>query len=347
MTAVDLRSDTVTQPTAAMRDAMMRAPVGDDVLGDDPTVRALEQRIARELGKPAACFVPSGTQANLCAIRAQTQPGDELIMHALGHVYYYETGGYAAIAGCSARFIDTPDGRFDPDAIDPLIRPVDIHFARSQLLIVENTHNKGGGTVWPEGRIAAVCARARRHGLRCHLDGARLFNAAVASGTPVRDYAQHFDTISTCFSKGLGAPVGSAVVGDEATIARVRTLRKMFGGAMRQSGFLAAAALYALDNNIERLATDHARAHTLARAIATMPGLAVELDRVETNMVFFDVDPALGTAAEVCAALDERGVRMLDEGPQQVRAVTHLDLDDQAIDWTIQALQAVVGQRAR
>lgn len=342
MSTVDLRSDTVTRPTPAMREAMMRAELGDDVLGDDPTVRALEARIADELGKPAACFTPSGTQANLCAVRAQTEPGDEIIMHATSHVYFYETGGFAAIAGCSARFIDSPDGRFGPEVIEPIMRPVEQHFARSRLLIVENTHNKGGGTVWPVDLIAAVCERAKSLGLRRHLDGARLFNAVVASGTPARDYAGHFDTISTCFSKGLGAPVGSAVIGDEATIGRVRRLRKMFGGAMRQSGLLAAAALYALDHNIERLGDDHNNARRLAEAIKEIPGLSVELDRVETNMVFFEVDPALGTAEDFCAALDQRGVRMLALGETQVRAVTHLDVSAKQIEVAIDAIRECV-----
>lgn len=331
-TPIDLRSDTVTRPTPAMLEAMRTAPLGDDVLGDDPTVNLLQERVAALFGKEAACFVPSGTMANLSAVKAQTDHGDEVLMHAQSHVYYYETGGFAAIGGCSIRPIDSPDGLFEPGALAPLIRPRENHFARSRLLVIENTHNKGGGTVWPLDQFEAVCREARRLNLRIHLDGARIWNACAASGASPADYARHVDTISCCFSKGLGCPVGSAVVGDRETIGRVLRLRKMFGGAMRQSGMLAAAALHALDHHRARLVEDHANARRLAALLAQVPGLRVNVDRVHTNMVFFDVDPSLGTAADFAARLDRAGVRMFDTGPTQIRAVTHLDVSASQIE---------------
>jgi threonine aldolase len=342
-TTVDLRSDTVTQPTPAMREAMMAAALGDDVLGDDPTVLALQERVAALLGKEAATFVPSGTMANLLAIRSQTQPGDELIGEATSHFFRYEAGGFAAVAGCSVTLIQGDRGLITEEQVSESIRPNDIHFPVSRLLCLENTHNTGGGTVWPIERLAAVTAHARGLGLGCHLDGARLLNACVRSGHRSRDYAQHFDTISMCFSKGLGAPVGSILAGSEATLARARRFRKMFGGAMRQSGMLAAAALYALDHHVDRLAEDHALATRLARAIAATEGLSVDPATVETNIVYFDVDPAHLTAPAFCQALEGQGVRMLALGGQRVRAVTHLDVDAAGVERAIQVIEAVMG----
>lgn len=334
---IDLRSDTVTRPTPAMRAAMAAAEVGDDVLGDDPTVIRLQERIAEIMGKPAACYVPSGSMANQTAIRAQTEPGDEVIAHRDSHIIHYETGAPAALSGCMIRPLDGPAGLFDAADVEAAVRPNNAHSPWSALVVVENTHNRGGGSVWPMERIERVARMARKHNLRLHLDGARIWNACAATGHQPADYARHFDTVSCCFSKGLGAPVGSAVCGSVETIARVHRFRKMFGGAMRQAGVLAAAALYAIENHRQRLGEDHANAALLAEGLGDIPGVSVPL-RVETNMVFFDVEPRIGTAAQVCERLKARGVWMLPTGPQRVRAVCHLDVSR---DMIVQAIRAV------
>ncbi len=339
---IDLRSDTVTKPTAAMRRAMAEAEVGDDVLGDDPTVIRLQERVAQLMGKQAACFVPSGTMANQTAIRAQTEHGDEILGHEDSHIIHYETGAPAALCGCLMRPARGDRGMFDVDQVEALFRPESIHAPRTRLLLIENTQNRGGGSVWPIDQIKRVTAKARELGLRTHLDGARIWNACVASGLKPIEYARHFDTISCCFSKGLGAPVGSAVVGDKPTIARVVRFRKMFGGAMRQSGILAAAALHALDHHYDRLAEDHENAKRLALGLADIPGLKVNPSAVETNMVFIDVAASKGTAADVCQKLDAAGVLMLPNSSQSLRAVCHLDVSRAAIDRAIERIAGVL-----
>ncbi|MBX3358082.1 MAG: aminotransferase class I/II-fold pyridoxal phosphate-dependent enzyme [Phycisphaeraceae bacterium] len=347
---IDLRSDTVTRPTRAMLDAMASAEVGDDVLGDDPTVLRLQERIAHIMGKEAACFVPSGTMANQAAIRAHTEPGDELLAHKDSHIIHYETGAPAALSGVMIRPLPlTPKpgdrGLYDAADVDDAVRPDSAHFPHSRLLIVENTHNRGGGAVWPLDQVRAVTERARAHKLRLHLDGARLWNACIKTGHKPADYARHFDTVSCCFSKGLGAPAGSAVCGDKAIIARVHRFRKMFGGAMRQAGLLAAAALHAVEHHVDRLSQDHANAARLAKGLAEIPGLSIALP-VDTNMVFFDVDPRLGSAAELCARLKQAGVLMLPNLPHRVRAVTHLDVSTDQIDTAVAALGGVIAGHA-
>ncbi|MCB9840824.1 MAG: aminotransferase class I/II-fold pyridoxal phosphate-dependent enzyme [Phycisphaeraceae bacterium] len=330
--AVDLRSDTVTRPTPAMKRAMAEAELGDDVNEGDPTVRRLEARVADLLGKEAACYVPSGTMANLLAIRSQTQAGDEIIADADSHFHYYETGGYAAIAGCTARFVRSTRGVFEAGEVHRLCRAHSDHFAVTRLVVVENTHNRGGGIPWPVEQARDVARAAHSLGLRAHMDGARLWNAAIAMGVRERDYALAFDTISVCFSKGLGAPVGSALAGDRRTIEKARHFRKMVGGSMRQSGVIAAGALYAIEHHRERLHEDHAAARRFAEIIFESNGVRVDMDRVRTNMVYFDIDERLGPASEFSKAMDRRGVRMFDEGPQTIRAVCHLDVTPEQVE---------------
>ncbi len=327
-----------------MKQAMVDAPLGDDVLGDDPTVLALQTRCATLLGKDAALFVPSGSMANQIAIAAQTRPGDEIIAHEYSHIYQYEAAGPAAISGCSFAFLHGDRGMFDAADVEAAIRPDDHHFPESSLLSVENTQNKGGGAVWPMERIKAVTATARGHGMRCHLDGARLWHACMALGIPPADWAAHFDTVSCCFSKGLGCPVGSIVAGDAETMHRMHRLRKRLGGAMRQSGMLAAAALWALDNHVERLAEDHRRAKQLAEALYPIPGVGVDPETVESNMLYFDVPE--GRAEALQDMLDARGVRVLSIGSNRMRAVTHLEVTDEGIDHAIAVLSDVLGAAA-
>lgn len=335
---IDLRSDTVTRPSPEMRRAMAEAEVGDDVFGDDPTVNRLQEKVAELMGKEAALFVPSGSMANQIAIRAQTEPGDEIIAHTMSHMYNYEGGAPSGISGCSLRLLSGERGLFDADAVRAAVRPRDSHFPRSRLVVIENTQNLGGGAVWPIEPIASIRKVATEFGLSMHLDGARLMNACVKSGHKPADYAQHFDTVSTCFSKGLGAPVGSIVAASKEMIARVHRFRKMFGGGMRQAGIIAAGALYALENNIDRLADDHANAHRLATAVANMPGAIIEPDEVETNIVRFEIDPAVGDARVVCERLRERNVWMIAMTDHQIRAVTHLDVSAEDIETAITAL---------
>lgn len=323
---IDLRSDTVTRPTAAMRAAMAAADVGDDVLDADPTVAQLERRTADLLGKEAALFVPSGTMSNQVAIRLHCRPGDELLCEADCHIFHYEQGGFAQLSGVVARPLPGVHGRLRRADFEGQVRPDDAHFVRTRLVTLENTHNRGAGSVQPYDDLAAICQWARAEGLRTHLDGARLFNAVVASGIAADRWAGHFDTVSVCFSKGLGAPVGSALAGDRALIREARRHRKVLGGGMRQAGIIAAGALYALEHHRDRLVEDHAHAQLLAEALRQAPGLCLVPDAVETNILIFEVDPALGTAATFVAALEQRGVRLLAIGPRRLRAVTHLDV---------------------
>jgi threonine aldolase len=326
-----------------MRRVMAEAEVGDDVLGDDPTVIRLQEEVARLFEKEAALFVPSGTMANETAIRALTEPGDEIIAHADSHAYHYESGAPFALSGCSMRLMQGERGMFDADQVRAALRPVESHFARSRLIVIENTHNRGGGSIWPLEQIGRVADVAAEYGLRMHLDGARLMNACVATGIPPAEWARRFDTVSTCFSKGLGAPVGSAVAGTAETIRRVHRFRKMFGGGMRQAGILAAAAEYALEHHVERLADDHANAKRLAHALAKMPAVSIDPASVETNILYFDVDSSLGTAADFCDRLGQQGVWMLATGPQRIRAITHLDVDVAGVDRAIEVLRQLTG----
>jgi len=332
---VDLRSDTVTRPSPAMRRAIAEADVGDDVLGDDPTVLKLQQRVADLLGKEAALYVPSGTMANLTALRALTEPGDEIIADADSHFYSYESGGVCAVAGCSVRLLAGERGRCGPDQVRSAMRRPMSHFPRSRVVVIENTHNRGGGAGWPLEQVAEIRHVADELGLKLHMDGARLMNACVAAGRKPTDYAALVDTVSMCFSKGLGAPVGSAVAGTTEMISRVHRFRKMFGGGMRQAGILAAAALYALDHNVDRLAEDHRNARRLAEALAEIPGITARPEQVDTNIIFFDLAESLGAAPDFCNHMRERGVWMLPESARRVRAVTHLDVSADDVEHAI------------
>ena len=271
-TPIDLRSDTVTKPTPEMRAAMAQAEVGDDVFDEDPTVHLLQDRVARLLGKEAALFVPSGTMANQICIRAHTSPGDELICETTSHVYVWEAGGPAALSGVTTRTVDGDYGVLDVQQIRHLIRPASEHYTRSRLVVLENTHNRGGGRVYPLEKIQAISTWAHANGLAMHLDGARIWNASVATGIALEEWCRPFDSVAVCFSKGLGAPIGSAVVGTKDFVAKARRIRKLFGGHMRQVGILAAGAIHALDQHLSRLADDHRHAQMLAQSIQDTPG---------------------------------------------------------------------------
>jgi threonine aldolase len=325
-TAIDLRSDTVTRPTPAMRAAMQAAEVGDDVFHEDPTVNRLEERVAALLGQEAALFVPSGTMSNQVAVKTHTQPGDELLCDADCHIYNYEAGGPAVLSGVTCRTLEGDCGILDVTQLEGKVRPGNDHLVHTRLVSLENTHNRGGGRVYPFEKIQAIRDWTRRHGLALHLDGARLWNAVVATGIPARDWGALCDSVSVCFSKGLGAPVGSALAGRRDFIARARRIRKLFGGGMRQAGVIASAALYALEHHVERLADDHRNAQVLAQAIRDTPGLRLAPPDVETNLVWFEVDPDLGTAADVAGALKSHGVLVHPAGPHTLRACTHLDV---------------------
>ena len=336
---VDLRSDTVTRPTPEMRRAMAEAEVGDDVYGEDPTIKRLERAVADILGKEAALFTPSGTMANQLAIGVHCAPGDELLCAPTSHVYVWEGGGIARLWGATARTVDARDGLLDVAELEGKIRPDDGHYVRTRLVSLENTHNRGGGRIHPIESVARVSAWARKNGLAVHLDGARLMNAVVASGIPAAEWGMHFDTVSICFSKGLGTPVGSAIAGTAEAIRKAHRLRKVLGGGMRQAGILAAAALYALENNIARLAEDHAHAQILARAVEATPGLGLESGPVETNLVWVKVDPKLGTAAEIAGRLKEQGILVSALGPDVFRAVTHLDASREDVERAAEAIR--------
>ncbi len=345
---VDLRSDTVTQPTPPMREAMAAAVVGDDVLGDDPTVIELQNRIAEMLGKEAALFVPSGTMSNAVAIKSQTKPGDEIVTHRKSHIYMYEAGGYAVLAGCSISLVEGERGQMSPEDVQRAIRKVagsDSHYPECTLICVENTANVGGGSIYDQKTLDAICEVAHKNDCRAHMDGARMFNAIVASGTDPARMVRDFDTISICLSKGLGAPIGSVLVGDAATITEAHRWRKMFGGGMRQSGILAAAGLYALENNIDRLGEDHARARRLAEALDAMEAYSIDLGAVQSNMVYINCKK--DGAKTLVNTLAERGIDVLDleQGVDYgdistVRAVVHLHITDEDIDRVITAFDA-------
>jgi threonine aldolase len=348
---IDLRSDTVTRPTPGMRAAMQAAEVGDDVFHEDPTINRLEERVAAFLGKEAAVFVPSGTMSNQIGIKAHTEPGDEVLCDVGCHIYNFEAGGPAVLSGVMCRTLDGDHGILDVTQLEGKVRPINDHTVRTRLVCLENTHNRGGGRIYPLEKIQAIRSWVKGQGLAMHLDGARLWNAIVATGIPGRTWAAEFDTVSVCFSKGLGAPVGSALAGPRDFITRARRVRKLFGGGMRQGGVIAAAALYALDHHIERLAEDHRNARLIAEAIADTPGLRLEPPEVETNLIWIEVEREMGSARDVARTLEERGIRVHVGGPQTLRACTHLDVSaaqaERAADTFRRLTSRLVGAKVR
>jgi threonine aldolase len=335
---IDLRSDTVTKPTAAMRRAMMEAEVGDDVYGEDPTVNLLEQRAAEATGKEAALFVPSGTMGNSIAVKLHTEHGQEVICDARSHVLNYELAMMAWFSGCVARAIAAEDGILTWEQIRREIRPLGPHWAPTGLVEIENTHNMAGGTIYPLRAIREICEGAHERGLKVHMDGARVFNAAAAMGVPVREIVAPVDTVMFCLSKALGAPVGSLLAGTAEAIARGRLYRKRLGGGMRQAGVLAAAGLIALEETPKLLADDHCNAKFVAEGLSRIPGIAVDPAKVMTNIVIFDVSGTGLASAEISARLKQRGVLINGINERQMRAVTHYDVGRAACE---QALEAV------
>lgn len=323
---IDLRSDTVTRPSPAMREAMRGAEVGDDVYGEDPTVNRLQDRVAAMFGREGGLFVPSGTMGNEICIKLWTAPGEEIIAEEDSHVVVYETGAPGLLSGVQIRTLPSNRGALDPEAVRRAVRPQTYYHPRTALVCVENTHGRAGGAVYPLQALHDLWIATRDAGIRLHLDGARIWNASVASGVPLKQYARYADSLSVCFSKGLGAPVGSMILGDRGTIERARKYRKIFGGGMRQAGILAAAAEYALDENLPRLGEDHEKAKSFWRILSADRRLALSGGPVETNMVIFDVAGTGRSRDDFLALAARAGVLLTPEKETQVRAVTHLDI---------------------
>jgi threonine aldolase len=346
MGIVDLRSDTVTRPSAAMRRAMAEAEVGDDVYGEDPTVNRLQERAAEIFGREAALFVPSGSMGNLIAIKVWTQPGNEVICEQRGHINQYELASMSAVAGCMPRTTPAPDGILTWDLIEPLIRPKTYYYSQTALVSLENTHNMHGGTVYPPAVTEDVCQRAHAAGLRVHLDGARIFNAAVALGKTVADITRDCDSVMFCLSKGLGAPVGSMLVGSSEFIQKAHIARKMLGGGMRQVGVLAAAGLIALEESPKNLHRDHENAKVLADGLGKIKGISLDTAKVVTNIVIFDVRGTGRTAAEICSELGKRKILSGPTDKFSIRMVTHCDVNRAGIEDALTAITEVLTARA-
>jgi threonine aldolase len=341
---IDLRSDTVTHPTPAMRKAMAEAEVGDDVFGEDPTVNALQEKVAKLLGKETAIFVPSGTMANQLAIKSHTQPGDEVVIEATSHPYNFEGGAGAALSGVQFYCLKGIRGILDASQIEEAIRPIDHHFAVTRLICLENTHNRGGGSIYPIEKMVEIYRLAKSKGISVHLDGARLWNASIASGIPLRNYAQCADSVSVCLSKGLGAPIGSLVTGPRTFIDRVHRFRKMFGGGMRQVGIIAAAGIYALDHHIERLKEDHQNAKRLAWGLKELQGISIDPEQVETNIIIFNIANPGMNALQMAETMRRKGVLIHPIGKTQIRLVTHLDVSHEDIEIALKTFEKVLGR---
>ena len=334
---IDLRSDTVTQPTEGMRKAMLEAEVGDDVLGDDPTVIKLQNKAAELLGKETALYVPSGTMSNIVATRTHTSPGDEIVTEAHSHIYRYEGGAFAALSGCSVALVDGKNGLMTSEQVSSSIRKAEgslSHYPNGSLVCVENTAQGGGGSVYSQEAIDEICKVAREKDCKLHMDGARLFNASVASNTDPARMVRDFDSISICLSKGLGAPIGSVLVGSKEDLAQAHRWRKMFGGGMRQAGMMAAAGIYALENNIDRLREDHRRARKFAEALVEMPNFSVNLDTVQSNIVYIGVGK--GRSKQMIEKLAKQDIDILDTDDSTIRAVFHLHIGDEDLEKIIE-----------
>lgn len=341
MHKIDLRSDTVTKPSAAMREYMFNAEVGDDVFGEDPTINRLQDKIANLLGKESALFVPSGTQANQICVNANTRPGQEVILDYNAHIFNYESGAGGMLAGIQLHPVHGKNGHPTAEQIKALIRPFDDHYPQTGLICLENTHNRAGGTIFPIEEIKKISNLAREKKLKMHLDGARLWNASVQTEIKLSEYAQYFDSVSLCFSKGLGAPVGSIVAGDAQFIKKAHYYRKAYGGGMRQAGILAAACEYALENNYGLLKKDHQHAKILAESLIKYPEINLDLETVQTNIVIFDVSPSGTSAMDVCNILERYGVLAIPFGATKIRFVTHLDISSDDINMAIDVFKKV------
>src|SRR5574341_375352 len=339
---VDLRSDTVTKPTPDMRQAMAEAEVGDDVFGEDPTVNRLEALAAERLGKEAGLFVTSGTQGNQVSLMAHTQRGDEIILDENSHIFNYEVAALAVLSAVQPRTLHGRHGVLDPGDIRQAVRMPNIHYPKDALVCVESTHNRGGGTIYPLETLREIRRIATEHGMAVHLDGARLFNACVATGTPVREVAAQADSVTFCLSKGLGAPVGSVVTGTRAFIDRARRARKMLGGGMRQAGILAAAGIVALETMVDRLQEDHENARFLAEGLGALPGIAIELARVQTNTGIFNVQRRDLDAPGLVLKLGEQGIKCFSVSPDRIRMVTHKDVDRAGIMRALEVMRSML-----
>jgi threonine aldolase len=340
---IDLRSDTVTRPGAGMREAMASAVVGDDVFGEDPTVNRLQEHVAGLLGKEAALYVPSGTMGNQTCIKVHTQPGDEVICERGAHVFNYETGGIAFLSGAQVHAIEGKRGAFGVDDIERAVRPDLYYMPKTRLICLENTHNRAGGTIYPMETIRAISALAKSRNIRIHLDGARLWNACVATGISPKDSASYFDSVSVCLSKGLGAPVGSVIAGSKAFIAEARHYRKIFGGGMRQAGILAAAGLYALEHNFTRLSEDHEKATFLARELAQVKAFDIDMGSVQTNIIIIGAEKSGRKPEEILSALRARGVLLTMGNYMGLRAVTHLDVTMDQVKRAARVIRETMG----
>ena len=343
MRKVDLRSDTVTLPSPAMREAMYRAELGDDVFGEDPTVNKLQEMAAEQLGKEAALFVVSGTMGNLVCQLTHCGRGDEVILGEISHIFLYEQGGMSALGGIHSRPVkNLDDGMLDLDEVEAAVRTDNPHFPRSRLICVENTHNRRYGAPLSTEQMSAIAAVARKHGLATHLDGARIFNAAIALGVDVKDLVAEMDSVQFCISKGLAAPVGSLICGSRDFIGEALRNRKVVGGGWRQAGVIAAAGVVALDEMVDRLAEDHENAHLLAENVANVQGLEIDLDRVYTDIVYIDVVSTRITAEALVAGLKAEGVMVLSTGPSRLRAVTHYGIEREDIEYASSAFKRVM-----
>jgi len=341
---INLRSDTQTLPTAEMLDAMRNAPLGDDVFGEDPTVNRLEQLSAEILGKEEALFVASGTMGNLCALMSHTRPGDEVILEGDSHTYYYEVGGFSALAGLSPRMIPGLNGIINVDQIKQSLRPKDLHFPPTTLLCLENSHNRGGGTVYPVQLIDEICRFAHEGGLKVHVDGARIFNAAVSLKVDVKELVKNADSVMFCLSKGLSAPVGSMLAGSSNFIKRARKNRKMLGGGMRQAGVLAAAGIIAIEKMVERLADDHTNARFLAEELNKLDGLKIDLETVQTNMIYCDISQLKVQVTTFLEILKDKGILVSPVPPSRIRLVTNRHISREDINKTIEAFKQVIAE---